>query len=376
MVRSGQKVSAHAWSVVDVGCFTRAELSHCGKLRTKYHVIVSTDDILNWPLQADQHSDRPMALTCDIIIVNWNGGVLLRDCLDSMTATTGVNCGRVIVVDNASTDGSADQLEQSPLKPIVLRNAENRGFAAACNQGAQGSTADLLLFLNPDTKLFADSLALPLAEMARPEQARVGLLGIQLLDADGVVARSCARFPTPGQLVARSCGLDRLLPRWFLPHFMTEWDHRSTRDVDQPIGAFLLIRRPLFEQLGGFDERFFVYFEDLDLALRARQLGWRALYLATARALHVGGGTTAGIRATRLFYIWRSRIQFAFKHFSPFSAAMVSAATLLVEPLVRLSWGLARRRLDEAGQVLVGTGMLWGDRARRLFNRRSPGHHG
>ena len=93
-------------------------------------------------------------------------------------------------------------------------------------------------------------------------------------------------------LIGQSFGLDRILPSWFPPHFLSEWAHDTIRSVDQVMGAFLMIRRPLFEALGGFDERFFVYFEDLDLSLRARELGWTSVYLATAQAFHRGQGTT------------------------------------------------------------------------------------
>ncbi len=315
-----------------------------------------------------------MTATLDIVIVNWNSGALLRDCLDSLAALpdAGAVVQRVVVVDNASTDGSADGLERPGLPLTVLRNSANRGFGAASNQGAAGSTAEILLFLNPDTRLSAGSLSLPLAELARPGRRGIGLLGTQLIAPTGQVARSCAGFPTPGRLAAQSLGLDRVWPRRFPPFLMTGWDHLETREVDHVMGAVLFVRRRVFEQLGGFDERFFVYLEDLDLSLRAARLGWRSLYLATARAVHIGGGTTDRIRATRLFYSLRSRILYGFKHFGPAGATLVAAATLLAEPVSRLALALARRNPVEAGQVLAGYGMLWADLFRRVIAYRTP----
>ncbi|WP_454021127.1 glycosyltransferase family 2 protein [Azospirillum sp. Marseille-Q6669] len=306
-----------------------------------------------------------------IITVNWNAGDLLRACAASVPLALtgaaplkGMTLEAMVVVDNASTDGSADGLETGALVagggPLtVLRNPENRGFAAACNQGAAGSHADWLLFLNPDTRLSDRSLAPALAFLAEPAQARTGILGIRLVDEAGRTQRSCARAPTPGRILAQAMGLDRLAPSLFPPHFMTEWDHLDSRPVDQVMGAFLLIRRSLFEGLGGFDERFFVYFDDVDLCLRARRAGWEVVHFAGAEAYHRGGGTTEQVRDRRLFYALRSRMQFAAKHFSAPAAALVAAATLMVEPLTRLAHALAARSPADARAVLRGSVLLW-----------------
>ena len=126
---------------------------------------------------------------------------------------------------------------------------------------------------------------------------------------------------------------------------MAEWAHDQTQDVDQVMGAFFMIRRPIFKSLSGFDERFFVYFEEVDLSLRAHQAGWRSVYLAEAQAFHAGGGVSRHVKAKRLYYSLRSRILYVFKHFNPFTAMLVLLTTLLIEPLsrsllaiCRLSW--------------------------------------
>lgn len=318
-----------------------------------------------------------------IVTVNWNSGELLRQCVGSLgrALTGGFTLERMVVVDNASRDGSADGLETAAgngLPIAVLRNADNRGFAAGCNQGAAGSAADCLLFLNPDTRLSAASLAPALAFLEDPANARVGALGVRLVDEAGRTQRACARAPTPVRLVAQGLGLDRAFPRLFPPHFMTDWDHADTRDVDQAMGAFLMIRRSLFEQLGGFDERFFVYFDDVDLCLRVRQAGWRVVHFAGAEAYHRGCGTTDQVRDVRLFYALRSRLLFAGKHYGPLSVAAVTAATLLLEPLARLGLAALRRAPGEAGEVLRGTRLLWADlpriapRLAEALRRRKP----
>ncbi len=301
-----------------------------------------------------------MPIVLDIVIVNWNVGDQLRECLASISRTAPRQLlGRVVVVDNASSDGSLAGLEESELPLTVIRNRENRGFAAACNQGAAVGNADYLLFLNPDTRLQANSLSVPQAFLSDPAHADVGICGIQLLDDHGQVARNCSRLPTTGILLSQATGLNRLFPRRFSGQAMSNWDHSTTRSVDQVIGAFFFTRRAVFEALGGFDERFYVYFEEVDFSLRAKGAGWQTIYLADARAYHRGGGTSEQVKARRLFYSLRSRMLYAAKHFSTFGAATVMAATLLAEPWTRLGWSAVRLAPREAWQTIHGFLLLW-----------------
>jgi len=243
----------------------------------------------------------------------------------------------------------------------VIRNSKNRGFAAACNQGAQKSDADYLLFLNPDTVLIDDSLITPLHFMQQPENSKIGICGIQLVDALGNVNRTCSRFPTPGMFFFRMLGLVYLFPQIFHGQLMTDWDHRENREVDQIMGAFFLVRRCLFEALGGFDERFFVYFEEVDFSLRARQADWSSFYLSDAQAYHKGGGTSEQVKAVRLFYSLRSRILYGFKHFGYFSAIGLMLGTLLLEPLARFFLGIAHCSFKEIIATFKGYKMLWNE---------------
>jgi GT2 family glycosyltransferase len=262
-------------------------------------------------------------------------------------------------VDNASRDDSTVGLHDFALPLTIIHNAVNLGFAEACNVGARDSTADYVLFLNPDTRLFADSLSKPLAFMEHPKHQGTGIVGIQLLDANGQVSRSCVQFPTPGRIFFKSLGLDRLLPRLFPNYVMTAWDHGESQQVDHVIGAFFLVRRILFASLGGFDVRFFVYLEDLDFSLRASQAGWSSFYLAEAQAYHRGGGTSEHIKATRLFYALRSRILYGYKHFRWPAATGLLLTTLLLEPLVRLGFAITQGTVTEARETLQAYGLLW-----------------
>lgn len=295
-----------------------------------------------------------------IIIVNWNSSNQLADTITSISEYHHGLVSSVIIVDNASTDGSLVRVEAMtgiPFQLHIIRNNENLGFAAACNQGAAITSTLYLLFLNPDTRLYANSLSTPLLLMARPENASVGICGIQLVNETGQVDRSCARFPSPKSIITHALGLNRLILR--LGHFMNEWDHMQTRQVDQVIGAFFLVRRELFDSLKGFDERFFVYFEEVDFSYRAYSIGWHTLYIADAQAFHAGGGTSNQVKAKRLFYFLRSRIIYAFKHFNLLSATLVLLVTWLVEPISRSALAVGQCSWTSFKETLSAYGMLF-----------------
>lgn len=302
-----------------------------------------------------------MVSRVDIVIVNWNAGAQLSDCLQSLTnvGQDGFQLEKVVVVDNGSNDGSVDQLPPLALPLQVIRNQENRGFAAACNQGAAVGDSDFLLFLNPDARLFPTSLSHALAVISRPEHEKTGICGVQLLDEDGRISRSCARFPTPGNMLSYILGLDRLSPRLFPSFFMADWDHAESREVDHVIGACFLVRRDLFNLLKGFDEAFFVYLEDVDFSRRAREAGYHSFYLATAQAYHKGGGTSEQVKAKRLFYSLRSRILYGYKHFGWWSATSLTVGTLAVESLIRVGHAAVRGSLGGVMETLRAYAMLW-----------------
>jgi GT2 family glycosyltransferase len=302
-----------------------------------------------------------VTVSVDIVIVNWNAGRQLWECLASIVTTQrdGFVIKHVTVVDNASWDDSTVGLDDLALPLTIIHNTVNRGFAEACNIGARDSTADYVLFLNPDTRLFADSLSKPLAFMEHPKNQSTGIVGIQLRDASGQVSRNCVQFPTPSRIFFKSLGLDRLFPRFFPNYVMTAWDHKENRQVDHVIGAFFLVRRTLFESLKGFDTRFFVYLEDLDFSFRASQAGWSSFYLAEAQAYHRGGGTSEQVKATRLFYALRSRILYGYKHFRWTAATGLLLTTLLCEPFVRLGFALTQGAVTEVHETLQAYCLLW-----------------
>lgn len=303
----------------------------------------------------------PVVGRVDVVVVNWNAGQLVADCVRSVEQY-GASVQRTIVVDNGSTDGSIALIPRSD-RVLVVETGQNLGFARACNVGASHGEADYILFLNPDARLIDDSLSGLIRFMDSPAAAHIGICGARLIGDEGEIQRSCANFTDPSTYVGGAFGLTERFPRLFTPLFAT-FDYRSSRIVDQPIGAHFLIRRPLFEQLNGFDERFFVYFEEVDLALRAKRAGWDSYYFAEAVAYHKGGGASERVKASRLFYTLRSRLLYADKHFSRLGFAATVLASLMLEPLGRFGRAAARGSRDELADTAKAYRMLWGDMPR------------
>lgn len=299
-----------------------------------------------------------------IIIVNWNAGEQLCDVVSSVATHHGCLVSSVIIVDNASNDGSIERVEtliDLPFNIQIIRNTENLGFGRACNQGATLADSEYLLFLNPDTLLFDSSLTVPIAFMQQPENVSVGIVGIQLVDENSHIARSCSRFPSVRIFLAQALGFNRLPSLQHLSQAMVEWDHASTRQVDQVIGAFFLVRRSVFVSVGGFDERFFVYFEEVDFSFRTRQAGYRSVYLAEAQAFHAGGGTSQQVKAHRLFYSIRSRLLYGFKHFKLWQAWLLLVVSLGVEPISRVIFAFIKGTSEDVRNTLNAYRMLYCD---------------
>lgn len=291
----------------------------------------------------------------DVVIVNWNSGDQVLQCVSSIGQGGDNDLARIIVVDNGSTDGSEKLL--LPLTGVELIKAgRNLGFGKACNLGARHGIAEYILFLNPDAAVFPASLQSVLDYMERSDNQNVGVCGVQLKDEHGEISRSCTRFPTVSGFLAHTVGLDHFIPK--LGHFMREWDHASDRSVDHVIGAFYLIRREIFEQLQGFDERFFVYLEDLDLSRRVKAKGWRIEFLSNIQAFHKGGGTSDQIKARRLFYSQRSKIIYSYKHFGYLGATSILLSTLLLEPLSRTAISILRGSLSSIKETWIAYGLL------------------
>ena len=293
--------------------------------------------------------------------MNWNAGPQLAEAITSIVLHHGHLVDTVIIVDNASTDDSLVQIEAMHHFPFLLkiiRNHANCGFAKACNQGAQLCISDYLLFLNPDAALYTDTLPKVLSFMQDSTNSQIGICGVQLLDKTGQPGTAAARFPTHGVLVGKITGLSLLIPQWIPRHLMHPSELIGNCSVDQIIGAFFLIRNHVFKQCSGFDERFFVYYEEVDLAIRAKSLGYSSFYLASVNAFHAGGGTTHSVKALRLFYSLRSRIFYARKHYKKWEFWTLITLMLSIEFGLRITKEALKCSISALGETLSGYFML------------------
>jgi GT2 family glycosyltransferase len=262
-------------------------------------------------------------LDLGIVIVNWNTRDLLRDCLESVAASEGVSY-RVVVVDNASSDGSADMVRREFPDVTLIANDDNRGYPAANNQGFRAlgfepgvgdSAPCYALALNPDTVLPPTALRDMVAYMdADPS---IGVAGPKLVMLDGRLDLACRRsFPTPEISFYRMVGLSALFPktRRFGRYNMTYRDPDLETEVDSVVGAFMLVRREAIRRVGLFDETFFMYGEDLDWAYRIKQAGWKVMYNPRVKVTHVKrAASRQSRRAQREFY--RAMLIFYRKHY-------------------------------------------------------------
>jgi GT2 family glycosyltransferase len=244
-----------------------------------------------------------------------------------------------IVVDNASCDRTLDKAHGATVQP----NPTNRGFAGAVNQGFEATSASAVLVLNPDVTLI-DRLD-PVVAACRTH----GLAAGKLIDASGAAQSgfSIRRFPTPQSLAWEILGLNRLFPSNSLnrSYRYLDRDLDAPGPVEQPAGAFLMIRKDVWERLGGFDEQFHpVWFEDVDFCRRAAAAGYRAEFVPSVTARHKGGDSVRGLsQGCRDLYWYASLLRYAAKYFSPWENRGISL-TVLLSSVPRMIHGVLRER--------------------------------
>jgi GT2 family glycosyltransferase len=232
-----------------------------------------------------------------IIIINWNSKDYLRECLKSVIAGAGGLETEILVIDNASHDGSAQMVAAEFPGVKFIQSDRNLGFSGGNNRAARQARGDLLLFLNPDTVVAGDAL-LKLVQSLR-QLPDAGIVGARLLNSDRTLQTSCIQsFPTVANQVL-DCELFRhWFPRsalWGMAALFN--DSTEPAPVDAISGACLMIKRNLFEQLKGFDERYFMYSEDIDLCFRALRAGHKCWYVPEATVIHHGGGSSQKARS-------------------------------------------------------------------------------
>lgn len=282
-------------------------------------------------------------LDLGIVIVSWNTRDLLRDCLESLAAAQGDVAFQTIVVDNASSDGSAEMVAREFPEVRLIASDENLGYTGGNNLGLRAlgfekdgpdSAPRYALALNPDTIVPAYALREMVDYMdANP---RVGAAGPKLVMLDGQLDKACRRsFPSPEVSAYHMLGLSKLFPhsRRFGRYNLTYLDPDAEYEVDSVVGAFMMVRREAIQQVGLFDETFFMYGEDLDWAYRIKQAGWTVMYNPRVTVTHVKrAASRQSRRAQTEFY--RAMLIFYRKHYratTPFWLHSLILTGLLVK---------------------------------------------
>ncbi len=288
-----------------------------------------------------------------IVIVNYNTRDLLRRCLETVFASTGVAL-QVCVVDNDSRDGSAAMVSAEFPQVHLIANHENVGYPAANNQGLRwlgfasgGEAPRYALLLNPDTEVPPDGFAKVLAYAdAHPE---VGVLGPKLVRPDGSLDLACRRsFPSPEVAFYRMAGLSRLFPksRRFGRYNLTYLDVDQTAEVDSVVGAFMLVRREAIDEAGLLDDTFFMYGEDLDWAFRIKEAGWKVVYYPAVTVLHVKRASSRQNPRAQVEF-WRAMEIFYRKHYETQTPRWLH---YLILGAVRFQTRLMRWRVSREGK--------------------------
>ncbi|MEM9379155.1 MAG: glycosyltransferase family 2 protein [Planctomycetota bacterium] len=291
------------------------------------------------------------SVDASVLVVSYNTRDLTLACIRSVFEETAQITPEVIVVDNASSDGSAEAIEREFPEATVLALDENIGFGAACNRAAQRASGRHFILLNPDARVLDGALD-RVVEYAdgRPD---CGIVGGRTLHEDGSLnPSSCWGRPTLWSLFCQATCLSTLFPRsaLFDPTSLGRWERDEERDVPVVSGCFLLVPREHWERLGGFDESFFMYGEDVDLSLRSAALGRSPRILPTATVVHVGAASEP-IKSDKLVRLLRAQRQLIRKHWSPLATRI---------GLGLLSTGVAVRAAGSRGLRAVGLGGRFG----------------
>ena len=253
-----------------------------------------------------------------IVIVVWNAKKYVIECLQSLREHCSQLCDDVIVVDNASTDGTPELIAQLFPEFKLIRNCENLGFAKANNIGIAQSSGEYVCLVNSDVKFTSDCLS-PLLRFLS-ENPQVGMVGPTMLAPNGEVARSTMRFPTVWNQFCRALGLDVMFKKsqWFGGLLMSDFDHRTTATVEVLNGWFVVVRRSAMERVGLLDPQFFMYGEDLDWCYRFHRAGEKIVFFAGAEAVHYGGASSSNAPLRFYLEMCRANWQYWQKHYGWF----------------------------------------------------------
>lgn len=274
-----------------------------------------------------------------IIILNWNTRDLLAQCLDSIEQHKGEFQLEILVVDNASNDGSQAMLKEKYPQIRLIINSQNVGFAKGNNQAMQVAQGDYFLLWNSDT--FAIPGAMQSLLYLAEKEPKAGIVGAQLRNADNSFQASYSPFPNQWREFLILTGLGRTFLDHAYPSLGPE-EEKGPQIVDYVEGACLLVRRQAFQEVGGFDEAYFMYAEEVDWCYRMAKHGWQVWYQPQAKVIHLGGASSAGRRTHREADLYRSRIRFFRKHYGGHSAQFLKIQIYTLTALKTVIHGMVR----------------------------------
>jgi len=263
-----------------------------------------------------------------VVVLSWNTRELTLACLRALFAQAPRHAREVIVVDNGSGDGSADAIAQQFPQVMLLRNADNRLYAAGNNQGAAAATGEFLCTLNSDTEVRPGALDL-LVDFLRQHEGH-GAVAPKLVDPDGSVQHACQRFPTLATALCFDSWWGTFWPGSAIQarYLMRDFDHLSSRDVEQPPGAVFVIRLAEWRRYGGLDEQLSLFYNDVDLCRRLWRDGRRIHYLAAAEVLHHRGASTRNFG--KMLVLWhQNRLAYYSKHYGCVGRAWIKLCVRL-----------------------------------------------
>lgn len=231
-------------------------------------------------------------LPLDILLVNYNTAALLEPMFNSLRQSSGADAMRYLLVDNASADDSLERLTKICPEALLITNEHNVGFGRANNQLLEHLQGKYALLLNTDAFVAPDTLGKTLDYMeAHPD---CGVLGVRLVGREGDLQPSCRYFPTPLNVFVARAGLSRFFP-WLQMVDDMAWDHATVRECDWLPGCYYLIRREVIDQVGLFDPRYFLYYEEVDHCKRVKQAGWKVIYYPHTTVVHIGGESAKSV---------------------------------------------------------------------------------
>lgn len=300
--------------------------------------------------------NEPQKIDLSILIVSYNTRAMTLAAISSIVAETRDVSYELIVVDNASTDGSAEAIAAHPAKPRLIALTENIGFGRANNLAGEYARGDAVLLINPDTVVLDRAIDRLFAFAQANKRALIW--GGRTVFADGSLnPASCWGRITVWNLLTRATGLTGLFPRsaLFNPEAYGGWDRGSVREVDIVSGCFLMTPRPIWLALGGFDPAFFMYGEEADLCLRARRFGARPMVTPEATIVHYGGASEA-TRAGKMIKLLKAKATLIDRHW-PRGTVEFGQSLLMLWPLSRFVAHALRQRIqgDEASRTAADT---------------------